>query len=277
MGIEQDAKEGQAFDRELQEKLKADRVAEREGKRKAQEKEQKKRTKEAKKREKERKKAEKKAAKNAKKEALQKAKVKPFCSTAHRTCLSTFLHTICCCVKGLAYSPVPAAIHWQPDCVATRQESTGLKLICCSCQEEEQRKAKQVQLDAERAQRQAEAKEKRQRDLQARLGPRAAPEQPSSREHRSRREPAHRSSHREERPPSLAEAPVPVAPDPAERYVPREPTPERLLTGSSPEADPASMPPPASQPLSGQFSSLSPTPALRRSGTPSPSPAKVCI
>ena len=66
------------------------------------------------------------------------------------------------------------------------------------------------------------------------------------------------------------------APDPAERYVPRAMTPEESpqIPGKSPEA----MRPPGSAQKSTTAapSSISPTPGfVRRSGTPSPSPAKV--
>ena len=127
MGIEQDAREGQAFDRELQEKLKADRIAEREGKRKAQEKEQKKRAKEAKKREKERKKTEKKAAKAAKKEAIQKAKVEPFCGclllSSQHLLVHFLAYSLLLCQRSCLFNNL-AAIYLQPECAAT---STGNK------------------------------------------------------------------------------------------------------------------------------------------------------
>lgn len=74
-GLAQDVKEGQAFDRELQERLKAERIAEREAARTAKEKEEKKRAKAAKKAEKAAKKAAKKAVKEAKRAAALKEKV----------------------------------------------------------------------------------------------------------------------------------------------------------------------------------------------------------
>lgn len=74
-GLDENAKEGQAFDRDLQERLKAERQAERETKQKAKAKEEKKRKKDQKKKEKQAKKAAKKAAKEAAKAAVLKAEV----------------------------------------------------------------------------------------------------------------------------------------------------------------------------------------------------------
>ena len=72
-GITKEVVEGQAFDRELQEKLKADRIAERQAKEVAKQKEAKKRLKEQKKAEKKRKKEEKRKLKEEQKQqALQK-------------------------------------------------------------------------------------------------------------------------------------------------------------------------------------------------------------
>ncbi len=76
-GLDPEAKEGQAFDRDLQERLKAERFAEREAKQKAKEKEDKKRKKEQKKKEKEQKKLAKKKAKADAKAAALKAEVRP--------------------------------------------------------------------------------------------------------------------------------------------------------------------------------------------------------
>ena len=74
-GLDPEAKEGQAFDRDLQERLKAERIAEREAQQKAREKEAKKKEKERKKKEKEQKKLNKKKEKENKKAALLKEKV----------------------------------------------------------------------------------------------------------------------------------------------------------------------------------------------------------
>lgn len=74
-GLDPEAKEGQAFDRDLQERLKAERILEREAKQKAKEKEAKQQAKEKKKRDKEQKKLAKKKAKEDKKAAKLKAEV----------------------------------------------------------------------------------------------------------------------------------------------------------------------------------------------------------
>lgn len=68
-GLEKEAKEGQAFDRDLQERLKAERIAEKEAKQEAKQKQEKKRKKEAKKAEKAAKKLATKKAKEAEKAA----------------------------------------------------------------------------------------------------------------------------------------------------------------------------------------------------------------
>lgn len=75
-GLGTDVKEGQAFDRDLQEQLKAQRIAEREAQRLAKEKEARKREKAAKKAKKEREKAEKNKAKEAKKAQAKAEKVR---------------------------------------------------------------------------------------------------------------------------------------------------------------------------------------------------------
>ena len=74
-GLDPEAKEGQAFDRDLQERLKAERILEREAQQKAKEKEAKKREKEKSKKEKEQKKLKKKKDKEDKKVAQLKAEV----------------------------------------------------------------------------------------------------------------------------------------------------------------------------------------------------------
>lgn len=75
-GLDKEAKEGQAFDRDLQERLKMERMAEREAQKKAKAKEEKRRKKEQKRKEKERKKLAKKEAKSAAKAAALKEKVR---------------------------------------------------------------------------------------------------------------------------------------------------------------------------------------------------------
>jgi hypothetical protein len=74
-GLEEGVQEGQAFDRDLQERLKAERIAEKETRQLAKLKEEEKRKKDAKKEEKKRKKEEKKKVKEAKKAAALKEKV----------------------------------------------------------------------------------------------------------------------------------------------------------------------------------------------------------
>ena len=74
-GLDKEVKEGQAFDRDLQERMKAERIAEKEAKQKAKEKEEKKRKKDAKKQEKAAKKLAKKKAKEAEKAAALKEQV----------------------------------------------------------------------------------------------------------------------------------------------------------------------------------------------------------
>ena len=74
-GSEHEAKEGEAFDRDLQERLKAERIAAKEAAQKAKEKEAKKKRKEQKKIEKQKKKDAKKKAKATQKEAAQREKV----------------------------------------------------------------------------------------------------------------------------------------------------------------------------------------------------------
>lgn len=78
-GLDKDAKEGQAFDRDLQERLKTERIAEREAQKKAKAKEEKQRKKLMKKAEKEKAKAAKKEAKQAAKAAALKAQVTFYC------------------------------------------------------------------------------------------------------------------------------------------------------------------------------------------------------
>lgn len=92
--MDKDAVEGQAFDRDLQERMKAERIAEREAQQKAKKKEDKRRKKEQKKKEKEEKKLAKKQAKEAAKAAALKAEVGKESLTPFTTAFPAYLSTI---------------------------------------------------------------------------------------------------------------------------------------------------------------------------------------
>lgn len=209
-GLGDDAKEGQAFDRDLQERLKAERMAEREAKQKAKEKEDKRRKKEQKKKAKQEKKAAKKQAKAEKKAAALKAEV---CSLENHKSVqfAALLLFIQQSASQVQCSIVPAimnldSIDWSCKmCTSLNYETSSLALCPLhnnalevmlkslasyprvsgseSCEGNPQRRLllqedkklaeEKAKRDAERAKLQAEAKAKRQKDLQARLGPRA--------------------------------------------------------------------------------------------------------
>lgn len=119
-GLSEDVKEGQAFDRELQEQLKQERIAAKEQQQRQKEKEDKKRRKAKKKEEKARKKEERRKAKEAKKQAIAKAKVSVTASLTEQGCP----------VHGHASSLVRNATG-HSSC-QNKDESSRFYLGCCS-------------------------------------------------------------------------------------------------------------------------------------------------